>query len=157
MAVVVIHSFLLSKLWYIAYTYPLPKTYYNLITKEIFEYLWQSKLNPIKRDVVYQSKSKGGLGIFNVFLKAKCILTSTFLKQFLFSQENDSFLKYFCSIRINPIFNIRDIPINVTYICPWYFNDIVNNIRTFLHLRHFPCIESSDMYLALVRNSTSSL
>ena len=117
---IVINSFLLSKVWYIAHTYPLPKKYSDSITTEIFKYLWQSKSNPIKRDVVYQIKSKGGLGIFNVFLKAKCILTSTFLKQFLSSQENDSFLKYYCSIRINPIFNIRDLPINVTYVCPWY-------------------------------------
>ena len=55
----------------------------DLITTEIFKYLWQSKSNPIKRDVVYQIKSKGGLGIFNVFLKAKCILTSTFFKAIL--------------------------------------------------------------------------
>ena len=74
---VVINSFLLSKVWYIAHTYPLPKKYSDLLTTEIFNYLWQSKLNPIKRDAVYQIKSKGGLGIFNVFLKAKCILTST--------------------------------------------------------------------------------
>ena len=86
-----------------AHTYPLSKRYANLITKEIFEFLWKSKLNPIKRDVVYQEKIKGGLGVFNVLLKSQCIIASTFLKHFLDSQENDSFLKYFCSIRVNPI------------------------------------------------------
>ena len=92
---VVINSLVLSKVWYNAHTYPLAKKYSNQILKEIFEYLWQSKLNPIKRGAIYQSKSKGGLGIFDVYFKAKCILTSTFLKQFLDAQENESFLKYF--------------------------------------------------------------
>ena len=80
---IIINSLVLSKVWYSSHTYPLSKKYSNQILKEIFEYLWQSKLNRIKREVVYQSKTKGGLDILNVYLKAKGILTSTFLKHFL--------------------------------------------------------------------------
>ena len=81
---IIINSLVLSKVWYSSHTYPLPKKYSNQILKEkIFEYLWQSKLNPIKREVVYQSKTNGGLDILNVYLKAKSILTSTFLNHFL--------------------------------------------------------------------------
>ena len=141
---IVINSLILSKVWYTAHTYPMPAKFSKLIQKEIFEYLWQSKANPIKREVVYQSKTKGGLGIFNVFLKTQCILTSTFLKHFLVSKENDSFLKLFCAIRLNPVFNIRELPENVTYISPWYLNVAINNIRKFLHIKNFPNIKSLD-------------
>ena len=48
------------------------------------------------------------------------------------------------------MFNIRELPTNLTYTCPWYFNDIVINLRTFLHVRHFPNITSSDMYSAML-------
>ena len=97
-------------------------------------------MNPVKRGAIYQSKSKGGLGIFDVYFKAKCILTSTFLKQFLDAQEKKSFLKYFCSMRLNPMFNIRELPTNLTFTCPWYFNEIVNTLRTCLHIKNFPNI-----------------
>ena len=150
---VLINSLILSKVWYVAHTYPLPKKYSNLIIKEIFEYLWKSKLNPIKREVIYQDKTKGGLGVFNVFLKSQCILTCTFLKQFLASKENESFLKYFCAIRINPIFNIRELPVNLSYVSPWYFTDIIFNIRRCVRLKNFPCIKSSDMYNFLLPES----
>ena len=49
-------------------------------------------------------------------------------------------------VRVNPIFNIRELPENVTYICPWYFNDIIINIRKCLHYKKNPCIRSSGMY-----------
>ena len=150
---VLINSLILSKVWYVAHTYPLLKKHSNFINKEIFEYLWQSKLNPIKRDVVYQDKTKGGLGVLNVFIKSQSIIASTFLKQFLASQENNSFLKYFCAIRINPIFNIRELPENVCYISPWYFNEIIVNIRKCLHMKHFPCIKAADMYKFLLPDS----
>ena len=117
----------------------------------------QSRLNSVKRDVICQSKTQGGLLIFNMYLKAKCILTSTFLKQFVASQENEMFLKYYCSIRVNLIFNIRDLPINLTYPCTWYFNEIVINLRTFLNLRNFPNITSSDMYLVMLTECKPSI
>ena len=142
----VINSLVLARVWYNAHTYPLPTKYSKLIHKEIFEYLWQSKGNPIKRDVIHQDTINGGLGIYNVLIKSECILTSTFLKHFLRSEENDSLIKYFCSIRVNPIFNIRNLPNNVTYTCPWYFNNIVINLRKFYHIKNFPMISTSDMY-----------
>ena len=142
----VINSLVLARVWYNAHTYPLPIKYSKLIHKEIFEYLWQSKSNPIKRDVVHQETINGGLGICNILIKSECILTSTFLKHFLVSEENGSLIKYFCSIRINPIFNIRILPNNVAYICPWYLNNVVINVRKCYHLKHFPNIKTSDMY-----------
>ena len=78
----------MSKVWYTAHTYPLAIKYAKLITKEIFHFQWQSNYNPIKREVLHQSKDEGGLGIFNVFYKLHGIFVSTFLKHFLNSEEN---------------------------------------------------------------------
>ena len=114
----IINTIILSKVWYIAHTYPLPSKYSKLINKEIFPYLWLSKYNPLKRDNVHQCKYNGGLGVLNVLHKAQSILVSTFLKQFLNSQEDESILKYYCSLRVNPIFNIRETPLNVSSACP---------------------------------------
>ena len=85
---VLINIVSLSKVWYTAHTYPLAIKYAKLITKEIFHFQWQSNYNPIKREVLYQSKDEGGLGIFNVFYKLHGIFVSTFLKHFLNSEEN---------------------------------------------------------------------
>ena len=141
-----INAIVLSKVWYTAHTDPLPNKYSKLISKEIFEFLWKSKYNPIKRDIVYQSKCNGGLGVLNVFYKAQSILISTFLKQFLESPENHSIIKYYCSLRLNPIFNIRELPTNVSYVCPKYLEDLVQLTRKLIHIPKFPVVNSRDIY-----------
>ena len=113
-------------MWYIAHTYPLPNKYSKLINKELFPFIWKSKYNPIKREVVHQCKYNGGLGLLNVYYKAQSILISTFLQQFLNSLENDSIIKYYCALRLNHIFNIRELPSNVSYVCPKYLEDLVH-------------------------------
>ena len=50
---VVINSILLSKVWYNAHTYPLIKKYSDKILKEVFEYLWHSRLNLIRIEKSY--------------------------------------------------------------------------------------------------------
>ena len=75
---VLINISILSKVWYTAHTYPLTMKYAKLISKEFFQFLWQSNYNPIKREVLYQSKDDGGLGIFNVFLSHKEFLQQRF-------------------------------------------------------------------------------
>ena len=143
---VIINAIILSKVWYIAHTYPLPCKYSKLINKEIFPYLWLSKYNPIKRDNVHQSKYNGGLGVLNVAHKAQSILVSTFLKHFLSSEENDSILKHYCSLRLNPIFNIRELPSNVSFMCPKYLDNLVQSTRKLIHIPKFPNINSQAIY-----------
>ena len=53
---VLINVAILSKVWYIAHTYPLSKKHSNLIDKELFPLLWNSKYNPIRWDIICQSK-----------------------------------------------------------------------------------------------------
>ncbi|CAL4102396.1 unnamed protein product, partial [Meganyctiphanes norvegica] len=143
---IVINTTILSKVWYTAHTYPLPTKYSKLINKEIFPFLWLAKYNPIKRDIVYQSTHTGGLNVFNVFHKSHTILTATFIKQFLNSLENDSIMKYYCALRLNPIFNIMDTPTNVSYQCPKYFENIIALVKQNIHVPKFPNITSLDIY-----------
>ena len=89
---------------------------------------------------------KGGLEISNVSHKSQSILVSTFLNQFLNSSENDSFLKYYCALRVNPIFNIRELPDNVSYKCPNFLNQIISIVRKIIHIKSFPNIKSVDIY-----------
>ena len=95
---------------------------------------------------MHQSNYNGGLGVMNVFYKAQSILISTFLKQFLNSLENESIIKYYCAIRLNPIFNIRDLPLNVSYVCPKYLEDLVQLTRKIIHIPKFPNIKSPTIY-----------
>ena len=144
-----INIIILSKVWYIAHTYPLPKKYSNLINKEIFPYLWNSKYNPIRREVLYQSKLSGGLEIINIFFKAQSIMSSTFLKQFLKTNDNH-ILKYFCAIRLNPLLDITELPSNVSFTNPEYYNDSIAIIRKLKHIRNFPNIRSKGIYEILL-------
>ena len=146
----IINSLILSKVWYNAHTYPLPKKYSKLISKEIFEYLWISKLNPIKRDVLYQSKTSGGLGIFNVLVKSQSIMASTFLKQFLNSKENNSLIKFYCALRINPIFNILELPRNVSFVKSKFYDNYVILIRRLISVNNFPNVSSASIYSFLL-------
>ena len=144
--VIIINALILSKVWYTAHTYPLPLKYSKLINKEIFTFLWLSKYNPIKREVLYQDKSSGGLGLLNVYSKSQSIFISTFIKQFLSSNEDETLLKYFCAMRLNPLFNIRILPKNAAFLCPKFLNDTVIEVRKLTRIKNFPNINSGDIY-----------
>ena len=60
--VILINCLVVSKLWYVAHVYPLPLKYTGMINKEIFNFIWGSKANPIKIEVLYNKKENGGLG-----------------------------------------------------------------------------------------------
>ena len=63
--------------------------YATLINKEIFQFIWGSGSNPIKREILYNKKENGGIGLLDIYQKAKSIFVSTMIKAFLTSNEND--------------------------------------------------------------------
>ena len=65
------NSCMLSKIWYIAHTYPLTKAFTKKINKIIFHYIWGGRYEPIRRTSLYRPKNEGGLAIINCFIKAK--------------------------------------------------------------------------------------
>ena len=102
---------------------------------------------------MYQSKDDGGLGIFNVFFKSQGIFAATFLKQFLGSEENNSLVKYYCALRLNPIFNILELPNNTSFERCKFYENIILLIRKFIHVKNFPNISSLNMYNFLLHYS----
>ena len=106
---ILINCLIASKLWYVFHVYPLPIENTTLINGEIFTFIWGSAANPIKREVLYNKRANGGLGLLNVYQKAKSIFVSTIVKSFLLSNEND-LIRYYLSNKIGYMFNIKRTP-----------------------------------------------
>ena len=144
-----INCLLTSKLWYVSHVYPLPLKITMLINKEIFSFLWGSCTNPIKREVLYNKRINGGLGLLNIYQKSKSILTSTTIKSFLLSDKNE-LIRYYMSTKIGRVFNITTQPQKVSrYNAPFY-EHTVDVINKCVGHKKFPNIKSKDIYEILV-------
>ena len=104
--------------------------------------------DPLKELYITIPKTSGGLGLINIEGKAKSIFVSTTIKLFVNAGEN-SLIKYFMALRINVLFNIRDIPRNVSNVNAPYYEYAVNCIRQCFHLKNFPNINSRCIYRML--------
>ena len=143
---IIINSLVLSKVWYTSHTYPLSCDQAKCMEKIIFPYIWNSKSNPLKRDVMYNKKEAGGINLLNVFYKAKSIYVNSFLRSFLFSGENESLIKYYCALQLNPLFKIRNLPVNVSPLTTPYYSSVTATLRACSKLRNFPNITSKLIY-----------
>ena len=76
---IMINCMILSKVWYTCHTYPLSMDYAKKVEKINFPYIWCSNCDHLKRDVLYNRKSAGGLSLLNVYFKGLSIFTKTFL------------------------------------------------------------------------------
>ena len=147
---IITNCILLSKLWYIAHIYPLPESVSKKINKEIFEYIWGIKNNPVKRNTLTLPKEKGGLGVINIAFKAKSILVNTFMKAFVNPDQITFMMDYYNIIRIGQLFNKPMNMHNVAYNGTVYYNQIVETIRKCVHCPKFPHIDSKTIYTHLV-------
>ena len=148
--VVIVNSVILSKLWYIAHIYPLPMLTAKKINKEIYEYVWGMKNNPINRHTLSLPREKGGLGLNNVVIKAKCILSNTFLKAYNSPYTIKFMMYYYNIIRTGPLFNSSVHLNKVHYVGTQYYIQIIETIVKCLHIPKFPDINSKTMYLYLM-------
>ena len=144
---IIINSLIASKLWYTSHVYPLPERISGLINTEIFCYIWGSyNSKPIKREVLYKSKDKGGLGLLNILKKSKSIFASTVLK--MYSVSNDSSLtKYYLKERFNGIMGIRNTQRNRHL--PKYYGYALDTIKKCINHKDFPILSSKAIYLKL--------
>ena len=55
---IITNSIILAKLCYIVHIYPLPESVTKKINKEIFEYIWGLKNNPINRNILIPTENK---------------------------------------------------------------------------------------------------
>ena len=142
---VLINSLLASKLWYVSHVYPLPMKFAVLINKEIFHFLWGSYANPLKRDVLYNKKVNGGIGLLNIYQKSKSILVSTVMKSFL-NSERDELVRYYMANKIGIIFNILNLPRTQSHGNTPYFEFTVDAIKKCSSHKNFPNLRSKDIY-----------
>ena len=143
--VILVNSLLASKIWYVSHVYPLPLTFCKLIENEFLNFIWKRNYRPIKRDVLYNPKIHGGLGLVNIFLKAKSIFVATTLKRFINANES-SLIKYYLALRINTLFNIRDIPVDCSHVNAPFYEYSVDIIRKCVHRDEFPNTNSKGIY-----------
>ena len=150
---IIINTIVLAKVWYISHTYPLSESVAKSINKLIFSFLWNFRAEPLKRCTVFKPKDAGGVNMINVHAKALSIFTNSFIKSFLHSTENKSIIKCYCASRLNPLFDIRMLPINMSYISTPYFINIIDLVRKCKRLRHSPNISSKLIYEFLENKS----
>lgn len=143
---IIINILVLSKVWYVSHTYPLSKKYAQLINNIIIPYIWNSLGNPLKRLVLYREKDDGGINLLNVYAKALSNYVKSFIVAFITTNENDTILKYYCASRLNPLFNIRELPLNISFISTPYYDICIDIIRRCKHVKGFPNISSKTIY-----------
>ena len=156
---IIVNILVLSKVWYISHTYPLSKKQAQAINKIIFCYIWNSVVEPLKRQIIYREKENGGINLLNVYTKALSNYVNSFIISFLNNSENNTMLKYYCACRLNPLFNIRELPQNVSFVSPQYYNICIDVIRKCKQIQGFPNLSSRIIYKYLtgVENTCTAL
>ena len=146
---VLVNCLIASKVWYVSHIYPLPIKYIIQINKEIFYFIWGSGANPIKREVLYNNKCNGGIGLVNIYLKSKSILASTIIRSFLMSESNE-LIRYFMFHRVGYLFNVTRAPIERSNVNTPYYENIVDIIKKCKDHKKFPLIKSKLIYELLM-------
>ncbi|CAH1276929.1 ZCCHC3 [Branchiostoma lanceolatum] len=78
--VVVCNFLAAATLWYIAPTFPLPKSVAIKLEREMFAFIWDGRTELVARNTFYLPKEKGGLGLVCIPIKAKALLLKTVRK-----------------------------------------------------------------------------
>lgn len=78
--VILINTFVSSKLWYTASTLPLPKKFETQILKEYRNFLWIGGKTPIPLETLFLPKTRGGLNLHSPGLKAVSLLVNRILQ-----------------------------------------------------------------------------
>lgn len=91
----IIHTFILSQVWYASQILPCPQTTINEIERTISHYLFHDQIERISLDQLYKPTTEGGLGLTNTSSKCQALLARTSQR----ALNNDSkHLKYWVAI-----------------------------------------------------------
>ena len=63
---------------------------------------------------------------------------ATVIKKFLISNDTD-LIKYYMALRINTLFNVRTLPVKVSYVNTPYYEYAVESIRKCYHEEFSQC------------------
>lgn len=69
-----INSLVLSKLWYLGSTNLMSNHYLKLFERSVFDFVWNSKSEPLNRETMYLPFKLGGQNLVNICLKLNCLL-----------------------------------------------------------------------------------
>ena len=68
------YTCILSQFVYLMSVLPSPPVnIFKEIEQIIFDFIWNGKKDKIKRQILYYSKEKGGLGVPNIYIKNKAL------------------------------------------------------------------------------------
>ena len=144
--VIIINSLISSKIWYTAHTYPLPMKYSILINQEICKFIWNNKrVNRVKRKVICKEKNQGGLGLLDIYHKARSIFVNTTIKNFLYAKENN-IMKYYIENKVNQIFGIQSVQNKNKNKSATYYEYAIDLIEKCKNIKDFPKIKSKMIY-----------
>ena len=121
-----------------------------MINKEIYKFLWNHyKTNPIKREVLNKDKLQGGIGLLNVFFKAKSIFVNSLIKVFLKS-DTECLMNYYLASRINCIFNFTSLPNRNSQRNTPYYDFVIDIIKQCKIHKDFPNMTSRSIYFMIL-------
>jgi hypothetical protein len=65
-----------AKVWYVAKTFPPPKTALENLERSKWKFMWPSGPEPVRRETLVQCRDSGGLGVVDIDLKCQSLLMS---------------------------------------------------------------------------------
>ena len=80
--VVILKSLIISQFVYVASVLPTPQKLVKDLNKLLFNFIWNSKREKVKRSVLLNPIESGGLGMFDVLTKFKSLYLSWFINYF---------------------------------------------------------------------------
>ena len=130
---IILNTVSLSKIWFIASLWQLPKWALNQIEKHIFAFIWENRrMEPIQRKTLYLPTDLGGLGILHPLLQRQALT----IKYFLFITDQNKqitwlqFARYWMSLRLakyDPQSTMEQTPQSIIRKWNKYSSDINHN------------------------------
>ena len=71
--ITILNTTILAKVWYLATVYAMPRWAEKRMNKTIFKFMWGEGPEPIKREILYLPKNRGGLGLINITSQGKAL------------------------------------------------------------------------------------
>ena len=125
--IIIVKTFILSKLWYVARFLIFNKKQINRINRIIFKFIWNNRTELIKRNAIIRDYGNGGLKMVHVDSKLNAIQIKEFISVFKNngSIENEYLIYWlkFQKQKLEPKFltNFNNIPFGLdTEIPSWY-------------------------------------
>ena len=76
----IVNCMVLSKLWYVSTTQCVPDKYIDLIEKEIFNFIWNGKMELLSRNTCFFPKESGGISLNDIRMKIASLQLSQISK-----------------------------------------------------------------------------